>query len=59
MGSAAQAEHRYLTKYIPGERRYVTEVRPRDRAHIVIDNEDFTAARVVARAELPDNRSSC
>ncbi|WP_341720873.1 uridylate kinase [Micromonospora sp. FIMYZ51] len=40
MGSAAEAEHRYHTKYLPGERRYLDEVRPRERAQLVVDNED-------------------
>jgi uridine kinase len=38
MGSAEAAEYRYRTKYIPGERRYMDEVRPRERAQIVVDN---------------------
>jgi uridine kinase len=37
MGGAAEAERRYRTKYLPGEERYRREVRPRDRAQIVID----------------------
>jgi uridine kinase len=40
MDSAEAAEHRYLTKYIPGERLYVDQVRPQDRAQVVVDNED-------------------
>jgi uridine kinase len=40
MGSAGQAEHRYRTKYIPGERRYVDEVRPCERAELVVGNDD-------------------
>lgn len=40
MTSAAAAEHRYLTRYIPGERLYVDQVRPRDRAQVVVNNED-------------------
>ena len=38
MGGAAEAERRYRTKYLPGEQRYQAEVRPRERAHVVIDN---------------------
>jgi len=37
MGGAAEAERRYRTKYLPGEQRYLAEVRPRSRAQIVID----------------------
>ena len=40
MGSAAEAEARYRTKYIPGERMYVEQVRPAQRAHVVVDNRD-------------------
>lgn len=36
MGGAAEAERRYRTKYLPGEQRYLAEVRPRSRAQIVI-----------------------
>jgi uridine kinase len=39
MDSAAAAEHRYRTKYIPGEQRYLNEVRPRERADVVVVNE--------------------
>jgi uridine kinase len=41
MDGAAEAERRYLSKYIPGERLYVEEVDPASRAQIVIDNTDF------------------
>jgi uridine kinase len=40
MGGAAEAERRYRTKYLPGEERYLAEVRPRDRADIVVDMTD-------------------
>lgn len=43
MSGAAEAEHRYRTKYIPGEQRYVAEVRPQERADLVVDNTDFAA----------------
>lgn len=49
MGSAAEAERRYRTKYIPGERRYVAEVQPRDRAQVVVGNEDFAAPTLILR----------
>ncbi|MEJ3744679.1 uridine kinase [Actinomycetes bacterium KLBMP 9797] len=49
MGSVAEAARRYQTKYLPGERRYVAEVGPRERAQIVVDNEDF-AHPVMIRA---------
>ena len=40
MTSAAAAEQRYLSKYIPGERLYVDQISPRDRAQVVVGNED-------------------
>jgi uridine kinase len=49
MGSAADAAHRYRTRYIPGERRYVDEVRPRDRAQVVVGNEDVLAPTLIVR----------
>lgn len=55
MGSTELAEHRYRTKYLPGEQRYVDEVRPADRAQLVVDNRDFTAPRLLAarRSNIP------
>lgn len=47
MGSAAEAEARYHGKYLPGERRYVREVRPREVADVAVDNRDFTAPRIL------------
>jgi uridine kinase len=47
MGGAAEAQHRYRTKYLPGEQRYLAEVRPRDRAHIVVDTTDPARPRII------------
>lgn len=47
MGSPAEAERRYRTKYLPGEERYLAEVRPRDRAQIVVDAMDPARPRIV------------
>ena len=47
MGSAAEAEHRYLSKYLPGEERYLAEADPERRADIVIDNADPAAPRLL------------
>lgn len=49
MGSATEAERRYRTRYIPGERRYVEEVRPADRAQVVVGNEDPAAPTLLVR----------
>ncbi|MEU4289702.1 uridine kinase [Kribbella sp. NPDC026596] len=40
MDSAEAAEHRYRTRYIPGERLYVDQVHPKDRAQVVVGNQD-------------------
>jgi uridine kinase len=40
MASAEAAEERYRNRYIPGERMYVDDVRPADRAQLVVGNED-------------------
>jgi uridine kinase len=49
MGTAEETAHRYRTKYLPAEMRYVEEVRPRERARIVVDNRDFAVPRIVLR----------
>jgi uridine kinase len=41
MTGAAAAEQRYLSKYIPGERMYVEQVNPSERAQVVVGNEDL------------------
>jgi uridine kinase len=41
MTGAEEAERRYRTKYLPGEARYLDDVRPRERAQLVVDNRDF------------------
>ena len=45
MESVEAAATKYRTYYIPGEERYLTEIRPAERADIVIDNRDFEAPR--------------
>ncbi|MER7249592.1 uridine kinase [Kribbella sp. NPDC000426] len=50
MDSPAAAEHRYLTRYIPGERMYVDQIHPATRAQLVVNNEDPAAPRLTRRA---------
>lgn len=50
MASAAAAEERYRTRYIPGERTYVDQVRPRSLAQIVVDNEDPVRPTITPQA---------
>jgi uridine kinase len=47
MESAESAAARYRTYYIPGEQLYLAEIRPAERADIVIDNRDFEAPRIM------------
>ncbi|RSM72588.1 uridine kinase [Actinoplanes sp. ATCC 53533] len=47
MDSAEAAAVRYSTYYIPGEELYLAEIRPAERADIVIDNHDFDAPRIM------------
>jgi len=54
MGSAEEAEARYRSKYIPGEQRYLREVRPAERAEIVVDNRDPAAPRVIRPEPEPE-----
>ncbi|WP_051799752.1 nucleoside/nucleotide kinase family protein [Catenuloplanes japonicus] len=46
MASADAAAERYRTYYIPGEQLYLAEVRPAERADVVIDNRAFDAPRI-------------
>lgn len=46
-GSADAARARYLSKYIPGERRYIEDVNPRRNAQVVVDNRDPANPRIV------------
>lgn len=47
MDSAEAAAERYRAYYIPGEELYQAQVRPADRAHIVIDNRNFEAPGIL------------
>jgi uridine kinase len=46
MDSLAAAEHRYRTRYIPGEKMYVEDVRPHEQADVILDNRDFSRPRL-------------
>ena len=52
MDSAAAAAERYRTYDIPGEKLYLAEIRPAERADIVVDNRNFEAPRMMR--DLPD-----
>jgi uridine kinase len=40
-------EQQYRTKYLPGEKRYIDEERPAERADIVIDHRELGQPRIV------------
>jgi uridine kinase len=48
---------RYEERYIPGERLYLEQCRPQERAHIVIDNNDYRQPRLVKYLP-PDSQPS-
>ncbi len=33
-------EQRFWTRYAPGQKLYLAEARPHERAHLVVDNND-------------------
>jgi len=39
-GSTEEVERRYRERYLPAQALYLTEVRPRDRAAVVVENEN-------------------
>jgi uridine kinase len=41
LGSPEDALRRYQTRYVPGQRLYLSEARPQDRADVVVDNNDY------------------
>lgn len=49
MPSRAAAEHRYRTRYIPGEQLYLTTSHPAESADLVVDNEDPANPRLTRR----------
>ncbi len=46
-GDAKAVEHRYRARYLPAERLYEQEVRPVERADVVLDNADPVAPMVL------------
>jgi len=57
-GTAAEVETRYRERYLPGQWMYLTECRPRERAEILVINDD-PAAPVLAgpRVDTPGTGS--
>ena len=48
-GDAAATRGKYERRYVPGQRLYLAQCRPRDRADIVLDNSDLERPRVMTR----------
>ena len=52
LGSAEHVKERYLERYIPGQRLYLDECQPKQRADVVINNEDPRLPELI-RFDLP------
>lgn len=50
-GSPEVVRERYLKRYIPGERLYLTEARPRERADVIVRNNDPANPELILRQE--------
>ena len=46
-GDAAVTRGKYEQRYVPGQRLYLTQCRPQERAEIVVDNSVFERPRIV------------
>ena len=49
LGSKDIVEKKYLNRYIPGEKIYLSKCKPMERANIVIDNNDYLNPRLVKK----------
>lgn len=49
----AETEQLYRTRYLPGQRLYAELHRPRDRADVVVENDDPSRPRVLVRGGEP------
>ncbi|HZX04970.1 uridine kinase [Kribbella sp.] len=53
MDSREAAAHRYRTRYIPGERLYIDQINPADRAQLLVNNENPAAPILHRRQPTP------
>ena len=51
-GDAAVTRGKYEHRYVPGQRLYLTQCRPRERAAIVVDNSVFERPRIVRNTRV-------
>jgi uridine kinase len=49
----AEKEQLYRTRYLPGQRMYAEQARPRDRADVVVENDDPDRPRLLVRRGEP------
>jgi uridine kinase len=56
LGSAAEVEHRYRVRYIPGQELYYRQARPRDFAHVIVDNADLAAPQLIVQRNRCEER---
>jgi len=52
-GSSADVEARYLQRYFPAQRTYLNTLQPRQRANVVVVNDDPTPPRLKPAAQWP------
>jgi hypothetical protein len=48
-GDGAEAERFYRARYLPGQRLYDSQARPRERADVVVENDDVERPRLLWR----------
>jgi len=46
-GSEEEVRRKYMNRYMPGEKIYLEQCHPKDRADIVIDNNDFNNPEII------------
>ena len=55
-GSPEVVRERYLKRYIPGEKLYLAEARPRERADVIVRNDDPANPELILRRGMPSQR---
>jgi uridine kinase len=46
-GTPSDPDHPQMRRYVEGQRAYFRQCRPRERAHIVVDNNDFDEPKIL------------
>jgi len=59
LGSREKVRKRYEQRYIPGQKLYFAECRPRERAQVVIDNGDPSNPAIISDSSAPVAESAC